>query len=116
MPLTFVLLVLSIVAVWLPAIPRAPAAAIAAWPVLYAAAIVAGLAEEFLSWPALIGIVGFAAITWALLHTPQRGARFVIVVLAGLLALALALHIVPGFDNPTLGVNLRTAPDAWRVR
>ncbi len=96
MPLSHLLLCLSIVAALLPV--RAP------WPwlSLLIMAVTAGQIQGQLTVAALVPVAAMAALAWmaiAARHRPRREA-----VLMGLMlvvGLALALHLLPGFLNPT---------------
>ncbi|WP_326538893.1 CPBP family intramembrane glutamic endopeptidase [Pseudorhodoferax sp.] len=102
MPLTFVLLLLSVAAVWLPAPRRAWPAAAPPWAVLYVLATGAAMVQGFVRWPGVAALAGLAALAWAAGRLRGPGLRAI--AWAGLLVLcaALLLHRVPGF-----------APAAW---
>jgi len=95
---TYVLLGLAICAVWLPAFSLS-GRAIAVWPVLFAASMVAGLLAGVLAWPA-VGALGVLA---GLCYAAQRAngaARTVLTLVVLALSLALSVHALPGFNNP----------------
>ncbi|MBB3193032.1 CPBP family intramembrane glutamic endopeptidase [Roseateles terrae] len=114
MPAPFVLLLLSIVAVWLPSVPvnRARGWRVAPWLVLYAAAIGLALLQG------VVSVTGAAALAMLVLlaDTLGRQTRPALqgLVFAALLLLvgALCLHAVPGFRNPIAIDAVRFSEDA----
>ena len=110
-PLSFVLLALAIVAVWLP--PRSLGdRRVAPWTPMFAAACVAGaLASPAVLAPIALASLGvLAALAWAGAAASRWGCAFT--VLAALLALALSLHLLPGFHAVGLFHDIRLTPDA----
>lgn len=99
---TFVLLGLAMCAVWLPSVRLGERCTVPPWAPVFAASIVAGAVSGVLAWPAVLALGGFALTAWGALHAPAAWARRLLVVLCGTMALALALHRVPGFNNPLL--------------
>lgn len=105
----FGLLALAIVAVWLPP-ARLGSRTLPAWPGAFAVALALAVAAGVLRWPALPALAAFAAVTWAAVASPR--ARPVFVVLSGMMAIALSVHLVPGFANPKVFDAERLTPDA----
>ena len=106
MPVTFVLLALSICAVWLPSIRVGAKFHVPPWFILLFGAIASGLAQGYLTflavlWIALLGLAGRLAGQ----PVSMRWQRMFGTTFASLLALALALHLLPGFYNPVLIAN-----------
>lgn len=97
MTLTFTLLGLAILAVWVPG-PRR----IVLWPVLFIAAIVAGLQHQVLDVRAVMALGALCLSAYVAVRTRSEGVRTASTVAAGAIALALALHLAPGFSNPKL--------------
>ena len=96
---TYILLGLSICAVWAPNISLGGGRSVKPWVLLFAAAIISGLSSGVLTWHALMPLaVLFAA---SLLSQRFSGlvSRTVFTLIAAGTALALALHAVPGFNN-----------------
>jgi membrane protease YdiL (CAAX protease family) len=91
--LTFLLLACAIGAVW--SHPLLPA-------LLFAAAVGAGLLAGVLHAPALIALLLFAGAAWLAGHARAAPLRAVALAVTILLALALAMHKLPGFNNPLL--------------
>ncbi|MDH0867717.1 CPBP family intramembrane metalloprotease [Mitsuaria sp. GD03876] len=96
MPLSHLLLCLSIAATLLPV--RAP------WPwfSLLIMAVTAGLLHGQLTVAAMVPVAAMAALAWMALaarHRPRREAVLMLLMLV--VGLALALHVLPGFQNPT---------------
>jgi uncharacterized protein len=123
---TYVLLGLAILGIWLAPL-RVGARTLAPWVLAFAAALASGLASGVLSWPALFplgALAGLAALEGrfrahgdAVLAGTDRARRArwlrgLARACAGLIALALALHTLPGFHNPSLVADLRLSPDA----
>lgn len=101
--MTFGLLGLAILAVWLPAVPVGERSRLPVWPVLFCAAIVSGWMSGYLAWPALAALAGFAVLAWWASHSgTSRWQRAVPCILTAVTALALALHRLPGFRNPVV--------------
>lgn len=104
MPLSHLLLCLSIAATLLPV--RAP------WPwlSLLIMAVTAGLVHGQLTIVAMVPVAALAALAWMAIearHRPRREAVLMLLMLV--IGFALALHMLPGFLNPTY---LTTTSDA----
>lgn len=108
-PGAFALLALAIAAVWLPPL-RVRSRDWPLWPLAFGAALVAAFADGVLRAPALPALAAFAAVTWAGASAPR--ARPFFMLLAGLMAVALSVHGVPGFHNPKVFDAERLTPDA----
>jgi membrane protease YdiL (CAAX protease family) len=110
-PLTFLLLALAIALVWLPAW-RIGERRLFAWTVAFAAACAAGtLASPRVLEPgALAALAVLAALAWGGAAAPRGRCAFV--VLAALLALAMSLHLLPGFHPAVLFHDIRLTPGA----
>jgi uncharacterized protein len=106
--LTFGLLGMAICAVW---ITPNQATRHTTWMALFGASIVCGLAAGFLKPIAVPVLAGFAALAWFAAFGTTRQ-RVVFGILAGMAALALAMHRLPGFSNPQLISNMRFSADA----
>lgn len=112
MLLTYGLLGLAIVALWLPSL-RIRTASVPPWMVVFGAAIGCGLAFGYLGLVAALALALFAGVAYAAgSDTIGRGWHIVCGVLTGVLALALAMHKVPGFNNPQLVADIRFSVDA----
>src|SRR3569833_317933 len=109
MTLTLVLLGLAIAAAWIPA-PRLRGVPIPPWTPLFAGAIAAGLVAGVLAPIALAALAVLCALAGAAVFAPRGRATFTL--LAAAWALALSLHVVPGFHNPRLFDGVRLTPDA----
>jgi uncharacterized protein len=107
---TYVLLGLAIAAVWLPNLPLA-GRAIAVWPFLFVASIVAGLLAGVLAWPA-VGALGVLAGLCHATQKAQGAVRTVLTIVVLVLALALSIHALPGFHNPKVFDAVRFSPNA----
>ncbi|MFL6625130.1 MAG: CPBP family intramembrane glutamic endopeptidase [Vitreoscilla sp.] len=110
-PLSFVLLALAIVLVWVPAL-RIGHRRLPPWTLAFAAACAAGavVTPLVLGPAALAALVLLAALCVGGVAAPRwRGA---LTVLAALLALALSLHLLPGFHPVMLAQGLKLTSDA----
>ena len=113
MAITFGLLALSICAVWIPPFPIGERVVVPAWKVLFVAAIASGLVAGSLKWPALPALAFLGIVTYLAGRTgASRAQRIIFGTLTAVAALALALHRLPGFENPVLIANARFTPDA----
>lgn len=110
-PLPFVLLALAIVLVWVPP-RRVGDVLLRPWALAFAAACVSGIfvASPVLDARALASLAVLAALAWSGTRSPRW--RAALVTLASLLALAMAVHALPGFRAPVLFTDLRLTPDA----
>lgn len=113
MIITFGALGLAICCVWLKPIRFGNSFLIPPWVILFASAVVAGLATGYLKWPAVIelALVGFFAFI-ATRKNVSRTLRVIFGFLVAVFSLALAMHKLPGFNNPLLISNERFSSDA----
>lgn len=108
--LTFGLLSLSIAAVW---ITPAKTSRHYPWMALFGAAIVCGLVWGFLNMIAVVELAAFGALAYYVANGDmKKGIRIFLGIVVGILALALAVHRLPGFSNPQLIANARFSADA----
>lgn len=112
MLLTYALLGLSICAVWAPSFALSSRLRLRPWGVAFVAAIASGLYYGILTWPALIALALLAGTSWWSQRVRPRPASMALIVLAGLIALALALHALPGFNNPVILDNVQVSENA----
>jgi membrane protease YdiL (CAAX protease family) len=103
MLITFVLLALAMCAVWF---------RFSLWLGLFVAAIVAGLAAGVLHAPALIALAVFGGAAYLAGTAANKSLRVVAGILTALLALALAMHKLPGFSNPVVIAGAVLSPGA----
>jgi membrane protease YdiL (CAAX protease family) len=109
--ITFVLLGAAIASVWLPSYRwKHGRFTVAPWAVLHAAAVLVGLLNEALTWPAAAALLALAGC--CLCARYHAGLRCIWTWAAGGLSLALALHALPGFHNPIVLDAVRTSPKA----
>ncbi len=106
--LPFGLLGLSIVSTGLAAAnEQRPAYLRHLWLILLGLAIGAGLAVGMLRPVALASIAALLAFSWLATRHGKAAVRVPFTLLTLLLALALAMHAVPGYDNPLLLKDVR---------
>jgi uncharacterized protein len=80
------------------------------WLVLLGLAAVAGLATAVLRPVALASIAALLAFAWLGNSHGKPAVRVLFTLLTLLLALALAVHAVPGYDNPLLFKDVQLSP------
>lgn len=112
MPVPFVLLICAITAVWLPSIRRASWPPVAPWALVYAAALAAALVQGFVLPMGAAALVVLVVLAAAVRRRLRAALHRTLWVLLLLLALALALHKVPGFNNPIVIDAVQLSPDA----
>lgn len=106
--LPFVLLALALASAVLAGAPDArPAFLRHLWLILLGLAVGAGLAAGVLRPAAGASIAGLLACAWLASRHGKAAVRVVLTLLTLLLALALAVHALPGFDNPLLLKDVR---------
>jgi membrane protease YdiL (CAAX protease family) len=107
----YLLLGLSICAVWSPPIPLGGGRSVPPWVLLFLAAVACGLAGGVLDGQALpaIGLLA-AAAHWSR-RADSRRQRMAFAGVTALVALAMALHRVPGFHNAVVVEGLRFGID-----
>ena len=111
LPITFVLLALAIVLAWGPPL-RLGDRRLPPWTLAFTAACATGAlaSPPVLAPTALAGLAILAALAWGGVAAPRW--RCALTVLAALLALALSLHLLPGFHPAWLFRDVRLTPDA----
>jgi uncharacterized protein len=111
MLVSFALLGPSIASVWLPAIPVPAWRPVPPWVLLFIAAVVAGLLTGVLAWPAVVALAVLAALAWSSRNSGNSWVKGAATLGVVLLALALAIHAVPGFRNPIVIDGVRFSAD-----
>ncbi|WAC71805.1 CPBP family intramembrane metalloprotease [Roseateles sp. SL47] len=120
LPMPFVLLMLAIVAVWLPALKTPWGWTLPPWLVLYAAATALAVAQGYVDAVGVLSLVGLVLLAEGLRRKPPaplyrplyRPLHWPLLVALSLLAVALSLHGVPGFRNPVAINAVRFSDDA----
>lgn len=112
MPMTFCLLGLAICAVWLRPYRTAGQTGIPLWLLPFTGAIVAGLAAGYLSGITLLWLALFGSAAYATACSEGRLRLAVFGAVTILLALALALHLLPGFNRLPLVRDFQFSADA----
>ncbi len=111
MSLPFVLLALAVIAAWLPAW-RPGRRVVPPWTVLLAAATAAGIAGGVLQATAVAALAVLCGLAWAATRAHGTLPRGALMAASALLALAVSLHLVPGFARPLIFDRVRFTPDA----
>jgi membrane protease YdiL (CAAX protease family) len=113
MLITFGLLGLSICSAWLPSFQVRKQIVVAPWLLLVLGAGIAGLQAGYLTWPAVIELCGLGTVAYFFGRTEtSRALRIVFGAVTAVWALALAMHRLPGFNNPVLIANVKFSRDA----
>ncbi|MFZ4876710.1 CPBP family intramembrane glutamic endopeptidase [Janthinobacterium sp. Mn2066] len=114
MLITYGLLGLAILSVWFPDVRLGSSLRLPAWGVLLLAAIASGLASGILAPLALPSIAVFIALAVSAQRSGRRPeAKWLgrlLLLLTMLAALALAMHLLPGFHNPRIIDKLVLSP------
>lgn len=108
--LTFGLLALTVLLLWVPA-PAIRGRRDWAWCPGLALACTAGLAGGLLDWRAPLWILAYAALAIGAREASRAWVRVPLLVLTGVAAFLLALHRFPGFYNPVLAEGIRFSAD-----
>ena len=111
--LSLALLGLAIAATWFPIATRPPNARKSAWAWLLGASVICGLIAEIVtvSAAASLGVL-LACSVGAQRPRLSVSAKTSFLLGACVIALALALHLIPGFHNPILIDSVRLSPDS----
>ncbi|QSI76171.1 CPBP family intramembrane glutamic endopeptidase [Niveibacterium microcysteis] len=109
--LSAALLMLAVLSAWGPRVAGRPV-----WPAVFALALVAAVAEGVLASWALAAVLALAAAGVLYTQLAHRGLARALGVVVALLALALALHVVPGAANPVLAGLQRLSPQSLPFR
>lgn len=111
--LTFGLLALAICAVWFRPVRISARFSAPPWIILFGASIISGLAGAYLTGTAVAEIAVFGVAAYLAKHAAaSRWQRIIFGVLSAMLALALAMHRLPGFNNPRLIADIKFSADA----
>ena len=81
------------------------------WLVFFIAAAISALAYGVITWVALLALGGMLGTSVLSQRVDSRAVGAALAVLAALFALALALHLVPGFSNPVVVDRVQLGPD-----
>jgi membrane protease YdiL (CAAX protease family) len=100
--LTYGLLALSVVALWLPPIRVAERFTALPWAILLTSACVAGAVNDLVSLSGIASLALFAILAYSAKATTQRYLRVSLLLLTGWMTLALSMHKFPGFANPAI--------------
>ncbi|MES2949678.1 MAG: CPBP family intramembrane glutamic endopeptidase [Pseudomonadota bacterium] len=113
MIVTYTLLALSICAVWLPSVRLAGRFNLPPWLALFGCAVASGLITGHLQPLAIVSLGVFLLLAYlATRPYASRAPRMVFGTLTALVALALAIHRLPGFNNPVLITAVQFSTDA----
>ena len=110
---SFILLGLSVCAVWAPALRLTGRPTVPLWLVVFILAAACGLVGGNLSITGIVGLIVFSGAAYlASRPSASRTQQILLGTVTAILALALALHKMPGFHNPQIISAIRFSPDA----
>ena len=81
------------------------------WLVFFVAAVISAIAYGVITWVALVALGAMLGTSLLSQRVDSQAVRAALAVLAALFALALALHLVPGFNNLTVVDRAQVSPD-----
>lgn len=108
---TYILLAAAICAVWAKPL-NFGRTSIQPWLAFFVAALAFGMAAGVLRAPALVALAALAGAAYLTARAPQRYVRVVCGVVTAVLALALAVHKLPGFNNAIVIDAVTVSPGA----
>jgi uncharacterized protein len=112
MTVPFVLLGIAIAAVWIPALRFGREVRVPPWLMFFVAAVGAALWAGVITAPAVVAIAALLLASWGARRASTTTPRLAFSVAAGVIALALAVHAVPGFFNPVILDRVVISPGA----
>lgn len=107
----FLFLALALCSVWLPPLPLGRRA-VPPWLLLFVMAMAWGLIGGVVAPVAILALVLLTALAHGCATAPQRWLRLACGLVSAVLALALAMHKLPGFRNPLLLDHVVLSPGA----
>jgi membrane protease YdiL (CAAX protease family) len=108
----FLLLALALCCVWAKPLRLGQRVVLPLWLLLFIMATAWGLVAAVLRPAAIAGLLLFCAAAWATASAPRPALRLLAGIVTGLLALALAMHKLPGFNNPVVIAGAVLSPGA----
>ena len=108
---TYILLAAAICAAWAKPVALGRSA-VKPWVPFFVAALALGVAAGVLRAPAIVALAALAGTSYMTARAPQRYVRVVFGVVTALLALALAIHKLPGFNNAVVIDAVTISPGA----
>jgi membrane protease YdiL (CAAX protease family) len=100
--LTYGLLAMSVVALWLPPVRVTGRTTVPAWAVFFISACAAGALNNLVSLFGIASLSLFVALAYLTKHAKNRFMRVALLLLTGWMTLALSMHKFPGFANPAI--------------
>jgi membrane protease YdiL (CAAX protease family) len=104
--LTYGLLAISVVALWLPSVRVAGRATVLPWAVALLSACIAGGITGLVSLSGIASLALFVILAYWAKHSEHKILRVILMVMAGVMTLALSMHKFPGFSNPAIVSNM----------
>lgn len=108
---TYLLLAAAICAAWAKPVAIGPVL-LKPWIALFTAALAVGMAAGVLRWPAVAALAVLGGMAGMTANAARRHQRVVFGIATAVLALALALHKVPGFNNAIVIDAVTVSPGA----
>jgi len=112
MNLTFALLGIAICAAWLPSVQLNSRASLPPWVACFTLSAALGVLSNVLSWSAMLALATLAATTFAAIQAPARLLRQLFAWSSAAIALAMALHLLPGFHSAKLYDGVRFSAES----
>jgi membrane protease YdiL (CAAX protease family) len=102
MALTYGLLALSVVALWLPPVRVTGRTTVFPWAVTLMSACLAGATTGLVSPSGIASLALFVLLAYWTKRSENKIVRVILMVVAGTMTLALSMHKFPGFSNPAI--------------
>lgn len=109
---TYGLLFAAFVALYAPHIPVGEGRGLPLWQLLFSGAVVGGILADLLDWPAVVALalLWFAAAAYR--HDDDSVRNTALKIVGVLIGVALALHVVPGFDAFVVAREIQITPES----
>jgi membrane protease YdiL (CAAX protease family) len=109
---TYGLLAASLIALWLPPLQLSERIVLLPWTVLFAAACISGMLTGLVTPPAVLVLLGFAALCYTGRMWKPGLVKVALLLAAGAMTLALSMHRFAGFANPSLVTEMKMGPNS----
>lgn len=111
MVLTYILLALSVLSVWMKDVKIATYS-MSIWVFMLAAAMLSGVINHYAEWVGVAWIASFGLLCYLTKYTaPFRWMRGIHLILIAVMALLIAMNQLPGFYNPAIVTDMRLTAD-----
>lgn len=117
--LTYTLLALAMLSLWRNPIQVTARRTMFPWAAFTAGACISGLVAGVVRWPGILALLGFACLAYVTRERERGAIRTALLWATGLMALAISLHKLPGFANPSIGYSAivygKAVPTAYNL-